>query len=170
MLTQSNLKALIHYNPETGLITWLRRPNRPQWSGRWEGREAGALNDKGYLKVTIDGVHWPATHLIWLYMTGEWPKHQIDHIDNRKLNNRWNNLRLATNSQNNMNKGLRSDNSSGHKGVHWDSWKGKWKAEIYVSGKKISLGVYVDKEEAAKAYTEASLKYHGEFRRPSPNC
>jgi hypothetical protein len=64
-----------------------------------------------------------------------------------------------------MNKGLNINNTSGHKGVWYDSWPCKWRAEIYVDGKKISLGRYENFDDAVEAYEEASLKYHGEFRR-----
>ena len=156
--TRSYLEQFLRYDPETGLLTWVS-------AGAHRRREAGWVTEKGYLRVTLHGTHYRATHLIWLLMTGEWPTAQVDHIDNNKTNNRWENLREATNSQNNMNKGVRSDNTSGYKGVYWDSWKHKWRAEIYVNRKKIYLGAYIEIEDAIKAYEEAALKHHGEFRK-----
>jgi hypothetical protein len=88
-------------------------------------------------------------------------------VDHKKhgdtLNNRRSNLRLATKSQNGCNRGKQRNNTSGHKGVCWDSAKGKWRAEIKAGGKKFHLGRFRDKAEAAEAYKNAATKLHGEF-------
>ncbi len=85
-----------------------------------------------------------------------------DHINQDKLDNRSSNLRVCTNSQNGMNKGKQSNNTSGYKGVYKHEI-GRWAARINAGGKKISLGLYKDVLDAAKAYDKAALKYHGEF-------
>lgn len=87
----------------------------------------------------------------------------IDHIDGDGLNNHPNNLRIATNSQNLMNRGKTSKNTSGFKGVHWNKGHGKWQAQINVGGKHKSVGFFTTKELAYEAYCEACNKYHGEF-------
>jgi len=86
---------------------------------------------------------------------------EIDHINGDKLDNRRENLRSATRSQNMMNSGKPKNNTSGHKGVSWH--RNKWEARIIINGKKKHLGCFEDKEEAAKAYKEAAEKYFGEF-------
>lgn len=100
-------------------------------------------------------------------------KEKIDHIDGNGLNNQRSNLRIATMSQNIANSRLRKDNTSGYKGVTWFSgskhpngaWKRKpgWSVRVSLNGKRIQVGYYQDKEDAAKAYNDAAIKYHGEF-------
>lgn len=89
----------------------------------------------------------------------------IDHKNRNTLDNRKSNLRLCTYSENMRNHGKRKDNSSGYIGVAWDKSRDKWKAYIQVNNKKISLGDFINKEDAVKAYLTASKKYHGEFGR-----
>lgn len=86
-----------------------------------------------------------------------------DHINGNKLDNRRSNLRIASRSQNLMNRGKTSNNKSGFKGVCWNKYRQKWHAQITKPDKKKHLGYFTDKNEAAKAYNKASLKYHGEF-------
>ena len=87
----------------------------------------------------------------------------IDHIDRNGLNNQKNNLRICTNSQNLMNRCKNINNTSGFKGVVYNKLDKKYRAKIYFNSKCISLGCYIDPKDAAKAYNEAALKYHGEF-------
>lgn len=86
-----------------------------------------------------------------------------DHINMNGLDNRRNNLRICTRSQNYMNRGKYKDNISGYKGVYW--YNKKWVAQIKVNAKQIYLGRFKDKEQAAEAYNKAAKKYHGEFAR-----
>ena len=87
----------------------------------------------------------------------------IDHIDGVTLNNQKSNLRFCTSSQNSMNRKVNSNNSTGHKGI---SPNGKgYKAQIYLNGKQIYLGIRSTAEEAHQLYKEASKKYHGDFGR-----
>lgn len=88
---------------------------------------------------------------------------QVDHIDNDQLNNRRNNLRLATNTQNTRNRGAQKNSSTGYKGV--THHKDRYRAQIQVNSKRIHLGLFPTAEEAHAAYCEASIKYHGEFGR-----
>jgi hypothetical protein len=86
-----------------------------------------------------------------------------DHIDGNGLNNQKENLRLCTRSENLMNQRRNRNNTSGYKGVNWNKRDKKWMSQIKVEGKQIHLGYFSGKEEAYKAYCEASKKYHGEF-------
>jgi len=90
---------------------------------------------------------------------------QVDHINMNKLDNRRCNLRICTRSQNKYNTAAPSHNTSGFKGVLWRKNSNKWMARVSVNGKYISLGLYDDILDAARAYNEAALKYHGEFAR-----
>lgn len=93
---------------------------------------------------------------------------EVDHIDGDGLNNTRSNLRLATRSQNLHNGKRLKNNTSGYKGVHWVKYTlhaGKWRSRIYVGGRAIHLGVFADREEAAKAYDKAALEMCGEYAR-----
>lgn len=92
------------------------------------------------------------------------PEHlEVDHIDGNRLNNQRSNLRLATSSQNKMNRGPRKDNTSGYKGVSWHSQRLKWTARVKAGQKYIHLGLFDSKEAAALAYNSAARLLHGEF-------
>lgn len=91
------------------------------------------------------------------------PNEMADHINGSTLDNRRSNLRIATNAQNQMNKGAQPNTSSGLKGVHWFSPRNKWRALITVDGKQKYLGLFTTKEAAHAAYCEAAVKLHGEF-------
>lgn len=87
----------------------------------------------------------------------------IDHKDQNGLNNQRDNLRFATNSQQGANQKKHNNNTSGYKGVYWRKDNHKWRVEINVNGKRINLGCFENSKDAARAYNEAAIKYHGEF-------
>jgi hypothetical protein len=101
--------------------------------------------------------------LAWVIQTGEWPQHRIDHINRNPADNRWCNLRPATQSQNMSNLLLTKASTSGHKGVHWHRAAGKWTAKIKVNKKSFYLGLFDNIENAIEAYRDASKKLHGAF-------
>jgi len=114
------------------------------------------LSPQGYV-VTWDGkrLHRLINNTFYNYDT--------DHIDNNKLNNRKENLRVCTKLENSRNVGLSSNNSSGFKGVWWENGNKKWRALINANGMAIHLGCFANKNDAARAYNCAAIKYHGEF-------
>lgn len=161
MLTRSRLKEVLSYSPDTGEFTWLvfrGGTSRP-------GSRAGVLNGNGYRRVNVDGVKYYEHRLAWLYMTGAWPKNQIDHINGNRGDNRFGNLREATPHENARNTTIRRHNTSGVLGVTFDKARGKWKAQITFCGKPICIGRFDDKEAAGKAYEDAKSRLHGTFRR-----
>lgn len=87
----------------------------------------------------------------------------IDHINRTKLDNRKCNLRVATSSQNGINRGLQPTNTSGYKGVSYHKKANKWQARLSIDGKLRHLGCYETKEEAAKAYNVKAEEVYGEF-------
>lgn len=88
---------------------------------------------------------------------------EIDHVNQNKLDNCKNNLRLATRKQNTFNVGKKSNNTSGYKGVSFQKNANKWAAYIEVDGRKVHLGLFYNPIEAAYAYDDAAKKHFGEF-------
>ena len=97
-------------------------------------------------------------------MTGEWPKELIDHRDGKTDNNKWENLREANNLQNMQNRKISKNSSTGIKGVFLNPC-GNYIARLQHKGKKLNLGTYPTKEEAAEAYRLKALEIQGEFMR-----
>lgn len=87
----------------------------------------------------------------------------VDHMNGNKLDNRKTNLRLCTVAQNNFGRGIKKDNTSGCKGVHFNKPTGKWMARISAYGKRKYLGLFKTKELAYSAYKEVSKELHGDF-------
>lgn len=163
-ITAERLRIVLDYDPITGLFRrrYDSYENGPH--GYASGDIAGIKDDRGYIHVSIDGTRYLAHRLAWLYMTGEWPADQVDHINLDPGDNRWSELRGANNGQNKANGRLRKDNASGFKGVHLRE-SGKWRACIRVNKKLISLGSFATAEEAHGAYVRAAVKHFGEFAR-----
>lgn len=119
----------------------------------------------GYRSISIDDRDYLAHRLAWLYVHGKWPPHQLDHINMDRADNRMCNLRQADNAENNCNRPLQSNNTSGFKGVSFHKQTRKWKASLKVRGKDIHLGLFDEAEAAAAAYRLAAQKHFGEFAR-----
>jgi len=147
-VTAERLREVLNYNPETGVFTWRVKPSQNVRVGDVTGCPRKGY---GYLEIVLGYHLYPAHRLAWLYMTGEWPKADIDHINHDPGDNRWSNLRDATQSQNNMNERMRVDNTSTFKGVRLTTLKSgtcKWQARISVNGERKHLG-YFDSAERA---------------------
>ena len=153
MFTAHQLREMISYDPVTGVFKWLYNSRNTRI-----GQEAG-YRDR-YVQIGISGRVYTAHRLAWLYMTGEWPTADLDHINGDKHDNRWDNLREADRSENNQNLGMRSDNKSGFKGVWWNQANRNWSAQIQHRGKRHCLGNYPTPEEAYAAYLAAKRKLH----------
>ena len=158
MITQARLKELLHYDPDTGVFTWIANRQRPDMIGK----VAGCAQNQGYILISLDDEKHKGHRLAWLYVHGEMPQF-IDHKNRVKGDNRISNLRVATKSQNEQNKDLRSSNTSGKTGVYWSIAAKKWQAYIRFDGKMKYLGIFEDKEDAIAARRVAEAKYFGEF-------
>lgn len=156
---QLYLKSILHYDPDTGIFTWLAA-----LSDRIRvGNHAGYRRPDGYLLIRINKQTYRAHRLAWMYVHGRWPTNQIDHINCDPRDNRIVNLREATQSQNNMNVGARRTNTSGYKGVSWHKAHNKWRAVIQVNGKHKHLGLFATAEEAAAVHDATAKAIYGEF-------
>lgn len=164
MIDQKLAVALFNYDPESGSLTW-----RLSTKAFKSGDEAGCVTRtdgySSYRNVIVFGDRYKAHRLIWLMQTGSWPNGYIDHVDGDGLNNRWENLREATPSQNSMNQKVRSDNASGCKGISYDKSRGLWYAYIDIDGSRVHLGRHENKDEAVAVRLAAEKRYHGEYAR-----
>ena len=156
-LTADRLRQLLSYDASTGIFTRrISQTNRVK-----VGDIAGSPNQKGYINIMVDGRLYPSHRLAWLYVHGEWPRAQIDHINGTKTDNRIANLREATNSQNMQNmRTARSDNTSGLLGVRWHKRDKRWHARIMVDGKARHLGSFGSSDDAQAAYLAAKRQLH----------
>jgi HNH endonuclease/AP2 domain len=153
MITQDRLKYWLYYNEIAGEFNWLVSPR----NGIKDYDVAGTFQN-GYIRIRVDGKKYLAHRLAFLYMTGEWPKDQVDHINGIRDDNRWCNLRNCTNSENKMNTRLQANNKSGYKGVHWDNIQKKWRASCRVNTKLVNIGRFDNIEDAYKSYQEFAKK------------
>ena len=150
VITADLLRKLFNYDPASG------------WFSRYEGAMAGWINADGYRAVSVKNTTQYAHRVIWCMMTGEWPTQQIDHVNGDRSDNRWENLRAATVSENHQNRAKRSDNSSGEVGVRIRVGKTgtRYIAGIAMNGKTKHLGSFLDMESARNAYLAAKRELH----------
>jgi hypothetical protein len=158
-LTALRLRELLNYEPDTGQFRWLMPAGR---YGRIPaGSIAGGIDSNGYILIRVDGRRYGAHRLAWLYVYGEWPSGEIDHIFGVKHDNRINQLRcvsLAVNQQNL--RGPRTNNTSGFLGVSWHKGTKRWVAQMWVAGKNRTLGYFSTAEDASAAYLSAKRIHH----------
>lgn len=154
MITQERLKECLRYDYESGDFYWLKNTR-----GHYlKGKKAGCGRN-GYIVIGLDGKSYYAHRLAWLYINGEMLK-QIDHIDGNRSNNKIENLRDVSHSENCHNKAKSRNNKTGVIGVHWNSKEQKFKAQINVDGKRIHLGYHDHLFSAVCARKSAELKYN----------
>ena len=152
MLTQELVQEKFNYNKYTGILTRNSASNR----------KVGTVDSHGYIRLTINYKKYRAHRVIFLHVNGFLPEY-VDHIDGDRLNNKIENLRYCSLSQNSMNSKVRSDSKSGVKGVMWHKASNRWRGYIRIGGRNKQVGSFkniVDAEMAIKAFR---AKYHGEF-------
>jgi len=157
IITQEDLRQILHYDPETGIFTWLRQLS---YRGKL-GTRAGCFKTRsGRVVIGMFGTEYYAYRLAWLYMTGVWPPMDIDHIDGDPRNNRFSNLRLCTMSQNIQNqRRAKSNSTTGLLGA-WPTPGGRFFSCIKVKGHVTYLGNFKTAQEAHHAYIAAKRKLH----------
>lgn len=159
-ITQKRLREVLHYNPATGLFHW-----KVSRGGVTKGGVAGRVHDNGYVRISVDKKRYYAHRLVFLFMEGEFPPEQVDHINMHRADNRWSNLRKASVSENMHNRNIRRHSSVGVKGVSKN--KSGYSARIRVDKNSIYLGNFKTKEEAGRIYAKAANDLLGKFARVS---
>lgn len=164
MLDVERLKERLSYNPETGEFVW-----RISYGSAKAGSMAGHISNKGYRRIPVNKKHYQSHQLAWLYVHGEFPEHEIDHINGDKLDNRTINLRSVTRKENGRNVRIPTHNTSGIMGVRWNKLEQKWKAYIKVNGINKGVGTFFDKFDAicARKSAEVKYKFHKNHGRPA---
>lgn len=158
-LTADMLRSAISYCPDTGVFTWIK----PRTRNDWIGKEAGTVSRLGYRSIIFGTRRYQAHRLAWLYVHGRWPEYAIDHINGNPGDNRIFNLRECTYSQNSANAKIRSNNTSGFKGVSWSRKRNKWIASLTINGRPKNLGGFETREEASAFREMISKQVYGEF-------
>lgn len=167
------IRECLLYDRESGNLTWKKRPlehfssakRMEHWNNRFSGKLAGHIVPHGYRRIKFSNVHVLYHRIIWLLENGEWPPSHlvVDHIDRNPRNNKIENLRLASCSQNIYNSKLNKRSKSGFKNVNFNKRDGKWWATINVNKKQKLLGRFDSMEEAVKVSRAAMISEYGEF-------
>lgn len=164
-MTEQALYEEIHrrldYNPKTGVFTW----KEPISNRIKTGMEAGSISREGYWLIGIFGKVYFAHRLAWIYVHGNFPKGQLDHINGVKNDNRICNLRIATNQQNKRNTYVQRNNKLGVKGVSLISQTNRYRAQITANKKTRHIGCFKTLDEAAAAYRQAAMEIDPVFYR-----
>ena len=155
MITQQELKELLHYDPETGVFTWIKARR----GAAIVGTVAGSIRRNGYIQISVLDKCYSGHRLAFLYMTGGYPIFDTDHIDHNRGNNAWANLRSISRQENCKNRSVDSRNKSGITGVYWNKAASRWRAQIGVDGKDIHLGSFISVIDAANARKLAETNY-----------
>ena len=154
-ITKEEVRNLYKYDKDTGELTRLiATSNSVKASETIKGKDA-----YGYLQTRIRGRYYKVHRIIWLYVFGELPKEQIDHINHIRDDNRLCNLREVTHQENAKNVSMNNKNTSGVVGVRFNKGMNRWVSRIMVNQRSFWLGCYEDKEDAINARKEAEVKY-----------
>lgn len=167
------LHECFELNLNSGLLTWKKRPESHfkarsiwlRWNKQYPGRCACIPGGQGYDLVCVDSVRYKAHRVVFAMANGFDPGGlQIDHINQVRSDNRPENLRLATQSQNTMNfRGARKDSTHGIRGITYKSRIGKWEASVHINGRRKYLGVYASRDEAADISAQARRALFGSY-------
>lgn len=156
-ITAAMVREFLNYCPDTGVFTWrIHRCGRAK-----AGATAGSVKAGGYRQIKVCGKRLMEHRLAFLLMTGEWPMHDVDHINGNPADNRWLNLRDLPTAMNMQNQRRAFRTKNGRLlGAYWHKRVGKWQAAIMTDGKLQHLGYFSDEASAHHAYVEAKRKVH----------
>ena len=159
----SFVREIMSYDSKSGFLYWKHRKDMPKnWNTKYANKKV-KMTGRNQTGITYKGKYFTVMHhrLLWCHYYGKWPESNlvIDHINGDNCDNRIVNLRLVTQTENNRNRCIPKDNTSGHLGVYWVNSKKKWLVQIGLNGKSIHIGYFKNKEDAIKARKEAEKKY-----------
>lgn len=152
------IRKYLSYNPETGILTWLKREDTDRyvraWNARYAGAKAGRVHPvQGYITINIlvgkKKMPFSAHRIAILLSTGVWPSKDVDHINQNRTDNRLENLRQVSKVENFRNSSRSVKNKSGFTGVCWSKSKKMWQASVTVNYKQRIIGYYIEKRDAA---------------------
>lgn len=174
--TEEQLREALFYDSETGIFIWKLRPRshfrlektQKAMNKTHAGRVAGRDNH-GYKNIRVFNKEYRAHRVAWLFVYGEWPKGEIDHINGDRSDNRISNLRDASRTENRRNSFMQKHNTSGINGVSWHKGDKRWRAFIKVNGKQKHIGNFANMEDAIRARRKYSDEHgftlrHGEAK------
>lgn len=144
----------LRYNETKGEFTWIKRPNK----NIHLHTRAGTKNSAGYRVISLFGKRYLEHRLAWFYVHGEMPKHEIDHINQIRDDNRISNLRQVTRSENQRNK-TRKDSRVDEVGIWWCRRRKRYIAEITLNGKKVYQKSFKDIDEAIQQRKAKALEF-----------
>lgn len=163
-----NLRELFKYDPISGDLGWKPRPRKmfkkegtyKAWNSRFAGKLTGTSTDKdGYLMTSINSTNYRVHRVCWALYYGKWPSGVIDHINGDIQDNSIRNLRDTSNEENQKNRKIGKNNTSGVLGVSWHKGDSKWMARIWVDKQSKYLGSFTDKQDAIAVRKAAELEY-----------
>lgn len=157
LLSQQELKNRVTYDPDSGNFVWRTSSGTVK-----AGYRSKSLDTSGYFQIQILGKRYLHHRLAFLYMTGQFPLEEVDHINGIRTDNRWLNLRLVSRLENRKNVRMLDSNTSGHVGVRWLEDRGKWRAYIKSDRKQKMLGYFDHLSDAlaARAAAERERGFH----------
>lgn len=161
LISHEDLKELLDYDPLTGIF----KRKKSKFSNLI-GKPAGTLNSIGYMVLVLGGRkgHSYLLHrLAWFYVTGEWPKNQIDHVNRIRSDNRFENLRECSGSENSWNKGAQSNSKTGVRGISWVKARKKWVVKLNKGREVVYVDFFEDFKQAKEAWEIKSKEIYGEF-------
>lgn len=163
-LTRDEILRHFTYVEAEGKLYYNALGEDPAYDARMSGKECASMDSKGYIRAHVKGVAYQVHRIIFFLHNNEWPE-IVDHKDGVTWNNFHENLRKATYSQNGQNAKLASNNTSGVKGVTWNSSKNKWMARCSVNGTRKHVGYFDSIASAEEALDRFRKEHHGEFAR-----
>ena len=165
MNNSEHLLKFVRYNFCSGRLFWRKSPGGGIRANASAGHHALARGKPVFMTLRFRGKLYLSHRVIWRIVTGSWPGKGIDHKDLNPWNNKFSNLREATQVQNCANVRVRRNSVSGLKGVGFNKHAGKYKAKIKIGPKQKHLGYFSDPLEAHAAYCRAAKEVFGEFAR-----
>lgn len=168
-VTHEQARELLNYDPGTGVFTWkverrMGRTGKGRLIASPGDVAGGPMKSTGYRQIVVAGRHYLEHRLAFLWMTGEWPTGQVDHLNGMRVDNRWVNLRDVSQAINTQNlRKARVDSNTGVQGVAYfkhGKRKKRFVAKVATDGQSKFLGYFATPEEAHEVYLKHKRALH----------